>query len=823
MKEIRYEINLDVQREGIQQTLTGFRVGDAQSRSVCIHLVERGAAYQVPMGCSVTLYAKKPDGTVSYSMCSVKGGSLIHTFTSGELAVCGEVLCEVRIITGDKDAPMVLSSPQFCVIVEDVLQDDEAIESTNEYSALTQAIAGMEEKSETARQAAEAAHTAAGEAAAAAGEAQSAATAANTAAEEVRELLPGKTTSYVLAWTEALFGTEEYVEVMEKNKPVLKSLSEAEEGSYHVVLKSGEQEFQLSRREYTGEGEYEFRFPSQVSISAVPYEYVVWYKPATKEGTAQCGLRRSNIVNNDNIVENDFRPPTTDLVRMCMDLHENDTDVHITAAERARWNAGTGGGVTYTLSKTGSTIKLAGSDGTEQTVTDSNTTYADATASVRGLMSAADKEKLDGIAEGADNVSFESARTNGTEVGKITINGTETTLWAPMNTHYSSSTVVANSAAAKTNSAAANGSVYLNHIEDSAVKSAHKIIGSGAATVTSDSSGNITVDSTDTTYEAATTSTAGLMSAADKTKVEGMVTNIQNGTNPGALRGILGCAANGSGAAAFGQSTNAAGAFSFAAGSFSNADGDDCFSSGVYVTSSGRAQAVFGKYNTVYDGPAGTSDTTGTQFMVGVGTSANARANAFRVTADGYCRGQNAFTGSGADYAEYFEWIDGNTDGEDRRGYFVTLEGDKIRKATAEDEYILGVVSVTPALIGNTYSDMWQGMYVTDVFGQRLTETVEAEEYTDPATGETVPAHTETRFVIHPDYDPNQPYAGRHERVEWDAVGIVGQLVVIDDGTCEANGYCKVANDGTATKSKEKTEYRVMERLDETHIRIFVK
>ena len=206
-----------------------------------------------------------------------------------------------------------------------------------------------------------------------------------------------------------------------------------------------------------------------------------------------------------------------------------------------------------------------------------------------------------------------------------------------------------------------------------------------------------------------------------------------------------------------------------------------------------------------------------------VGTDASARANAFRVTTDGYCRGQNAFSGSGADYAEYFEWADGNPDGEDRRGYFVTLEGRKIRKATGADAYILGVISTTPAMIGNTYSDLWQGMYVTDIFGERLKETIEVEAATDPDTGEVIPAHTETRFKLNPEYDPAQPYVGRHERPEWGAVGIVGQLVAIDDGTCTVNGYCKVTDSGTGTQSEERTAYRVMERLDDTHIRIFLR
>lgn len=66
------------------------------------------------------------------------------------------------------------------------------------------------------------------------------------------------------------------------------------------------------------------------------------------------------------------------------------------------------------------------------------------------------------------------------------------------NTHYISKNVVGGSVTATSNAAASNGSVYLNHLEQNAVKSSHKIIGSGATSVASDSSGNITITSTDT-------------------------------------------------------------------------------------------------------------------------------------------------------------------------------------------------------------------------------------------------------------------------------------------------------------------------------------
>ena len=68
-------------------------------------------------------------------------------------------------------------------------------------------------------------------------------------------------------------------------------------------------------------------------------------------------------------------------------------------------------------------------DGTWVVPTD--TKYSAATTAAAGLMSAADKSKLDKITDSADAVSFAQSLTSGTQVGTITINGTATKLFAP--------------------------------------------------------------------------------------------------------------------------------------------------------------------------------------------------------------------------------------------------------------------------------------------------------------------------------------------------------------------------------------------------------
>ena len=79
------------------------------------------------------------------------------------------------------------------------------------------------------------------------------------------------------------------------------------------------------------------------------------------------------------------------------------------------------------------------------------------------------------------------------------------------------------------------------------------------------------------------------------------------------------------------------------------------------------------------------------------------------------------------DYAEYFEWEDGNPENEDRRGYSVVLASDgKIRKATSDDspEDIIGAVSGTSSITGDAAMYDWNGKYEVDEWGTRVKDKV---------------------------------------------------------------------------------------------------
>lgn len=82
------------------------------------------------------------------------------------------------------------------------------------------------------------------------------------------------------------------------------------------------------------------------------------------------------------------------------------------------------------------------------------------------------------------------------------------------------------------NAATTNGNTYIKVTDDGTYREGHLIKGTGATTVTSDANGNITINSTNTQYSNATTSSPGLMSANDKSKLDNSVlTNVWDGKN----------------------------------------------------------------------------------------------------------------------------------------------------------------------------------------------------------------------------------------------------------------------------------------------------
>lgn len=272
-----------------------------------------------------------------------------------------------------------------------------------------------------------------------------------------------------------------------------------------------------------------------------------------------------------------------------------------------------------------------------------------------------------------------------------------------------------------------------------------------------------------------------------------------------------------------GASTVSSANCSHAEGYMTTSSGIASHAEGWGTIAAGQAQSAMGKYN-IRD--------TSNKLIVGIGTSDSARKNGFTVSSKGAGWFAAAVTSTGADYAEYFEWQDGNPDDEDRIGYVVTLVDDKIRLAKDNDD-VLGVISGTAMVIGDDLAYEWKDKYVTDEFGRivyddPVEEFVEYTDYIDPEDPTTWKTAQESAGFnsypkINPNYDPNQKYISREDRKEWDTVGLLGKLHVRDDGSCVVGGYAKVGTEGILTASEIKTNMKVMKRLYDNVVLIFMK
>ena len=117
-----------------------------------------------------------------------------------------------------------------------------------------------------------------------------------------------------------------------------------------------------------------------------------------------------------------------------------------------------------------------------------------------------------------------------------------------------------------------------------------------------------------------------------------------------------------------------------------------------------------------------------TAFNFLVCTSGHLSDDEFRFRGDGNAFADNSWNANGADYAEYFEWKDGNPSNEDRRGFSVILDGDKIRPALS-GEAPIGIISGNPSVVGDSAWSKWNGKYLTDDFGTYVLESYTVTEW----------------------------------------------------------------------------------------------
>jgi trimeric autotransporter adhesin len=237
--------------------------------------------------------------------------------------------------------------------------------------------------------------------------------------------------------------------------------------------------------------------------------------------------------------------------------------------------------------------------------------------------------------------------------------------------------------------------------------------------------------------------------------------------------------AEGASTLASGSWSHAEGWYVTASGDYSHAEGASTLASGSWSHAEGLGTIAYENYQLAI-GKYNNTGNTNQLFIIGKGTSDAARANAFRVSNTGEVFGAGASYNTGADYAEYFESLLGDSLSS---GTVVELVDDKI-KVCEDANNAIGVISATPTVVGNCEdgtSDEWVGKYEKDIWGKTIYEDYTYEiPISIDENGETIyKTKTSQQPKIHPNYNPDIIYIPRSKRPEWNIVGLMGQIKVL--------------------------------------------
>lgn len=138
----------------------------------------------------------------------------------------------------------------------------------------------------------------------------------------------------------------------------------------------------------------------------------------------------------------------------------------------------------------------------------------------------------------------------------------------------------------------------------------------------------------------------------------------------------------------------------------------------------------------------------------------------FRLRGDGNGTCDGTWTGGGADYAEYFESVTGTSL---TIGQTVVLDNEKVRLYDDQIDSLEDIVGVVRPKSGGTamagnHPLNWHNKYLRDDFGAYILD----------GNGER---------QLNPSYDPESEYVERSERSEWNLIGLLGQIPVLNTAT----------------------------------------
>lgn len=136
MERVEHRIKLNLMKAGLQGQVI-VKKADSDSRKINIYLSSAAGPFDMSDIASAILRAEKPDGKVMFNSCTVCEDRLEYIITTQTIAATGTVTCEITLTS---NSGQILVTPRFEIIVADIIYSDSEIESTNEYTALEEAI-----------------------------------------------------------------------------------------------------------------------------------------------------------------------------------------------------------------------------------------------------------------------------------------------------------------------------------------------------------------------------------------------------------------------------------------------------------------------------------------------------------------------------------------------------------------------------------------------------------------------------------------------------------------------------------------------------------
>lgn len=175
--EILQSISLDFGRDTLPITVFA-KQNDQKSRFVKITPLNCGQTYTLDSGITARLQLTKPDGHTVIDDATIENNTITAELTAQVLAAAGMAVAEIGLYKNDA----LLSSQVFYIDIKKAAYDMEAVESSDEYNSLVDALGRVDGAVSDCNAAKDAANTAAGTANSAASTANTAAQGANTAA-----------------------------------------------------------------------------------------------------------------------------------------------------------------------------------------------------------------------------------------------------------------------------------------------------------------------------------------------------------------------------------------------------------------------------------------------------------------------------------------------------------------------------------------------------------------------------------------------------------------------------------------------------------------